>query len=148
MSKDRPVGRYLPGSLAAFGDPLGRNITYFGVEQTAFGGADDYYTILGYPVDVSFDQCEAKYRRQDVAKVEIIAKSNAIWKDALRLPFVPEAAASENAQETFLAEWESLTKRVCLCERLRIRRLCVRIAQGVLEIEGDCLGAEQSPGQP
>jgi len=28
---------------------------------------------------------------------------------------------------------------------LRIRRLRVRIAQGVLEITGDCLGAEQSP---
>lgn len=121
MADERPVGRYEPGSqgLAVLSDLMGRYLAYRGVSQTAFEGDRNYYTILGYPNEVTFIQAEAKYRRQDVARIVITAKPSATWKDGPDLQFVDDAKTGEGAQESFLAEWKALTKRVRLWDRLR-----------------------------
>ena len=37
-------------------------------QSTAFGGSREYYTVLGYPLDISFDVYLQRYHRQDIAE--------------------------------------------------------------------------------
>lgn len=121
MSDGAPArGRYTPDDIAVFADIMGRLLTSRGGQSmTAFGGDRDYNVVLGLPVEISFEQYEIKYRRQDIAKPIITAKPSATWKDDPELRFVEDAQTTEAAQEAFLAAWEAMAKRVRLYERLR-----------------------------
>lgn len=114
-----PRGRYSPDQLAVLSDLFGRYLSTRGVQQTAFGGERDYYTVLGYPASPSFEDYEAMYRRQDVARPVVNAKPNDTWKDPPEIRFVKGAKTTAAQQKAFVTEWSAMVKRVRFWDRLR-----------------------------
>jgi hypothetical protein len=114
-----PRGRYSPETIMALTDLFGRYLSMRGVQQTAFQGERDYYTVLGYPAAPSFADYESLYRRQDIARPVVNAKPNDTWKDPPQLRFIKGAKSTTAQQKEFLKEWEALVKRVRLWDRIR-----------------------------
>ena len=70
----------------------------------SYGGTRDIYTALGYPFVLTFDDYEARYNRQDVAKRIITAPVNAAWRKK------PTLTENEDKPTKFEERWEELVK--------------------------------------
>jgi len=72
----------------------------------AFGGARDYYKVLGYERDISIAQYMARYRRQDIAGRIVDLPAIDTWRNP------PKISEADKTDTAFVRDWEELTKRV------------------------------------
>ena len=88
--------------------------------QTAFGGARDYYEVLGYTVDIELETYRQRYRRQDIAKRIVSLPAMDTWKRP------PQASEDGNKETAFCKAWRELVaiERLGVWNRLmRVDRL-------------------------
>lgn len=73
----------------------------------SFGGDRDLYTQLGYPKTLTFEQMNARFVRQDIAKTVVTAYPEATWKGK------PTVYETEDEDETaFEKDWNNLIKAI------------------------------------
>lgn len=84
----------------------------------SYGGVRDIYTALGYPLTLTFEDYEARYNRQDVAKRIITSPVNAAWR---KKPVITE---NEEKPTVFEERWEELVKEYKIYQYLtRVDRM-------------------------
>lgn len=76
----------------------------------SFGGKRDLYNALGYPLDITFEDYYAKYKRQDIAARIIDAFVVGAWeqKPVVREPDTP------GDESPFEKKWEEIVKKLKL----------------------------------
>lgn len=74
---------------------------------------NELYDALGYPASISYDDCRARYKRQDIANRIINGPVDATWK---HIPTVSESVAKETV---FEKEYELMVKDTRLFYHLR-----------------------------
>lgn len=99
-------------------------------------GDRDYNAVLGYPVDLGFDDYEAMFRRMDIARAVVVAKPHATWKSPPKLSFRENAKTPPAAQDAFLQEWENLVKKTRAFERFRRADVRAGIGQYAIIVMG------------
>jgi hypothetical protein len=70
----------------------------------SFDGNRDLYAALGYPLDITFEQYLAKFKRQGLAKVVVRKPVNACWRAR------PPIDESHDAQTPLELEWDKLVR--------------------------------------
>jgi len=115
-SADPPGGRELitlsRRELAAFASTVRRLDLARALGQKSYGGLRNYNTILGYPVEISFDQYQAKYDRQDIAGRIVDLPAADTWK----MP--PELSEDGKTDTPFCEAWAALVGRLRVFEAL------------------------------
>jgi hypothetical protein len=82
-------------------------ISHFGRLGYEYDGDRDLYEVLGYKLDLTFEDYYAQYRRQDMAKTVINKPVNTTWRGPVTI------VESDDADDTPLEkEWKELDKRL------------------------------------
>jgi len=87
--------------LAAYVSSM-RYVSRMMLGQTAFGGARDYYAVLGYPTEITLEDYRQRYRRQDIAKRVISLPAMDTWKRP------PQITEDGNDGTPFCTAWREL----------------------------------------
>lgn len=94
------------------------NAAAMGQLGKAFQGDRDYYNKLGYPVELTFEQCLAKYMREDIAARIVDFPPEETWGDGVT---VLDGDDSDPVDDSpFALEFAALS------ERLRLAHYCER----------------------
>ena len=58
----------------------------------SYGGDRDLYMALGYPLNITYEEYESRYERQDIAKAVIDRPVSATWQGSLKLVETPDSS--------------------------------------------------------
>lgn len=98
--------RYSEQDLVTFAMDYNRYRMARALGQTAYEGDRDYYGVLGYPTDITFDDYLARYERQDIASRLVELPATDTWKK-------PPLISEDDAVDTkFVQAWEAMVKRL------------------------------------
>lgn len=106
---DIKVNRESQASLAVMSTLLNRMALGSSVGTQSYNGDRDIYNALGYKNTISFDDCLARYYRQDMAKAVIDRPVNASWKGEIT---VLENTKSKKTK--FEKQWHELYTKLKL----------------------------------
>lgn len=120
LGNNTAVKEVTPAKLATFASALvGRQNLAMRMGMQSYNGNRNLYEALGYMTDPRYEDYEARYRRQDIAKAIIDRPAKATWQGSLYLQ------ESSEAEETELEiAWKELDNTLGLKTRFsRVDRL-------------------------
>ena len=80
---------------------------------SSFGGARDYYTVLGYPEELKFEHYETLYERGGMAGQIVDLPATDSWSNP------PKVSEKDDQETEFVLAWEELVERLHIWEVLR-----------------------------